>query len=1629
MSVIGTHRFWYTTDGSNPGDSGNTARILIPSGGKDFGLITKGTNIGGSTQGLTFAYEFIPGTGGEDYEFSGTELGYGTQETSYYIEGGTIKPNITVNRTYGDVGCSGPVNATSGGQYWFYVQGWINQISLSRIFIGRTVKIMFTVDGGSPLAISPSSGTIVDNVTGVGPVVTQPFGSTIFTIQNGTGPYSITYTGLPSTMGLSSSSTGSPVATLVTSSSSFYVVGTPDTAATYSSIQFTVTDQSTAPNPTYPTVSASPYTLNITTGGSGGGLTVAQTAQSPTYLKQSLTTSIEFTASGGTGTYTFSIDPGHTQLPPGLSISTASNKGYITGIPIEGADTLWSGIRVVATDTGSGPDSGYKDIDLNVQSACWIDGLYADSPQVETIFPDATLGTGYSTTTLTARGGKVGGTKTIYFQSTDLTGGSPSAGTGLTDLNFTVATATSGGWTYNTGGSTLGVSGAPSAGASRIFQYKVQVETTGGGTVSTTTSESASYYKDTVNVTGGGGLIISTPVLTGAAPYQGSSDAFYWSVASSIAGSGNFHWSIDGTDSAAFYIYPPNPSYTTGLKWLGNSYPAKYGAQSINIHVSRDSGETGVLVFNYYINPHIFSGVFSPYTFTRGQPITPVVVTYNGGGNGTFSYSNTAPSWMTVVPQGTGNNQLRFTGTPNESPGTGKTFTVTATESVSAWSQTFTYSYDVSGGSVTLTPYSANLCPRVPTDPDGRKASAIVGATCSGTPGTYTISASGGTFSSAGPYLNGQEIIWTAPNSTLTAYTLTYTSVADGSVTATQTITVTAGGVSIGNTTVAPASVVKMWHSQTQGFTITLPFSSCATPANAGRWNFIPSHVFGCTNSPHLGNSTTVSSPSSITTAQAAQMTYEAYENPDDNIQYIGIILLPNEQSNFSITSPTALPAATSGSPYSYTFTTQNATGTVYFALLPGFSEPAGLTLQPNGVLSGTPSQTVTDWVLPVVAHDSSSPAKWDGNKFTITVNPSGGTIPSVSSIAPPTGADAGGTPIIVYGQNLASGDLVIFAYPYAGISGACSGYTYGSVPNSISCYTSPAIVAGSTIAAGISRSGYTGGWKNSAFTYGGSTLSITGINPSTVIVNPAGSPLTVTLTGNGYTGSTTVDYDPNTSGHTGYIGGLTITGRTSSTLTVTLPATYFSDATYVGSPLFKVTDGGSTAVSAPGLFRVLSTALDITTIQTSFHDGYRTSGYLPIVYAQAVGGTPGSSGYIWTLVSGTYLPDGLYLFNGTSGYGGVSGTPTAGALTKTFTLRVTDSVAGIKEKPFTIQIVGGTPTITTTSVPNATIGVPYSTTLLVSGGVSPFTWSIVSGAIPNGLTLDPSTGVISGTPVTQTAPSNWNFTVKVTDNATATNTKSLSMALNATGSPITITGISPVFGPLSGGTLVTLTGTGFKSGCSVKFGTVAATATSFIDATTVRAVAPAKATAGLVTIAVTNTDGGYGEFSSYEYRDIQTPIITGLDKRDGPFAGNQAVRLYGENFAGITWVRFNTATDSNADAVIVNNNTGVIPNELDITTPQGYQFSSDGGATALTVNIYANNAQGVGSVADLENWYTYRPPPIITAIVPNSGPTSGGQALYVLGRNFFQRGDTLKPRVFIGNVEVDPANIRLVEE
>ena len=111
--------------------------------------------------------------------------------------------------------------------------------------------------------------------------------------------------------------------------------------------------------------------------------------------------------------------------------------------------------------------------------------------------------------------------------------------------------------------------------------------------------------------------------------------------------------------------------------------------------------------------------------------------------------------------------------------------------------------------------------------------------------------------------------------------------------------------------------------------------------------------------------------------------------------------------------------------------------------------------------------------------------------------------------------------------------------------------------------------------------------------------------------------------------------------------------------------------------------------------------------------------------------------------------------------------------------MKVTDALAQSATQPLSIAVSAAL-TITTTSLPNARVGHSYSTTLQRSGGVAPFIWS-VTPALPTGLSLNTSTGKITGTPAAGTAGT-YSLTFTVEDSSTPTTqtaSKVLSLTIN----------------------------------------------------------------------------------------------------------------------------------------------------------------------------------------------------------------------------------------------------------
>jgi hypothetical protein len=131
-------------------------------------------------------------------------------------------------------------------------------------------------------------------------------------------------------------------------------------------------------------------------------------------------------------------------------------------------------------------------------------------------------------------------------------------------------------------------------------------------------------------------------------------------------------------------------------------------------------------------------------------------------------------------------------------------------------------------------------------------------------------------------------------------------------------------------------------------------------------------------------------------------------------------------------------------------------------------------------------------------------------------------------------------------------------------------------------------------------------------------------------------------------------------------------------------------------------------------------------------------------------------------------------------GAGGANGVYTY-ATTSTFPMQTYNSENYWVDVVFNYGSAGGAPPlyVTTTSVPSDTQSVPYSQTLVAAGGTAPYSWLLISGSLPSGLTLS-SSGQISGTPTTVGTS---NFTVQVTDASSPAQTATQALSITVAGS------------------------------------------------------------------------------------------------------------------------------------------------------------------------------------------------------------------------------------------------------
>lgn len=197
---------------------------------------------------------------------------------------------------------------------------------------------------------------------------------------------------------------------------------------------------------------------------------------------------------------------------------------------------------------------------------------------------------------------------------------------------------------------------------------------------------------------------------------------------------------------------------------------------------------------------------------------------------------------------------------------------------------------------------------------------------------------------------------------------------------------------------------------------------------------------------------------------------------------------------------------------------------------------------------------------------------------------------------------------------------------------------------------------------------------------------------------------------------------------------------------------------------------------------------------------------------------------------------------------------------------------------------------------------------------------------------------------------------------------------------PATIAGLDPDQGPTSGGTLVTITGSGYtQADLGVTFDGTAATDVVVVSDTELVATTPSNEDAGPVEVVVTNEDGASGPA---EYNYI-APEVTTVTPNVGPVLGGQGVVITGSGFADDAQVLLGLLP---ATGVTV-----VDEGEIQVTTPPGLGV--------VDVSVVQDGADGV-----LPDGYTYADvdlTPVATSLDPDQGPTSGGTVVTIEGENF----------------------------
>ena len=206
------------------------------------------------------------------------------------------------------------------------------------------------------------------------------------------------------------------------------------------------------------------------------------------------------------------------------------------------------------------------------------------------------------------------------------------------------------------------------------------------------------------------------------------------------------------------------------------------------------------------------------------------------------------------------------------------------------------------------------------------------------------------------------------------------------------------------------------------------------------------------------------------------------------------------------------------------------------------------------------------------------------------------------------------------------------------------------------------------------------------------------------------------------------------------------------------------------------------------------------------------------------------------------------------------------------------------------------------------------------------------------------------------------------------------------------VTALSPDFGPTSGLTTVTVTGTNLTNVTQVEFGGEPAESFHSTSTTSLTAVSPAVASAGTVDLTVVTLSGTSAVVpaDAYSYESgvaSAGPVVTGVAPSSGPISGGTTVVITGSNFTGISPSGVQFGSQSAQYSV---NSAGT---KITATSPSV--------SAPATVDVVVTNPLGSSTITPADT-YTYQPDalfaPVVTSVAPSSGPEAGGGTVTLTG-------------------------------